>query len=103
MPESEQLVDSKPRFKRVSRILTEFFPGDSIKIVDESHRHAKHVGRIEKKGTAEGAEETHFAIEIASEKFKDLSRIDRQRMIHDLLKEEFETGLHSLKLSLKEI
>ncbi|QCE33936.1 BolA family transcriptional regulator [Acetobacteraceae bacterium] len=93
-------TDLKPRFKRISKLLTEAFPNDEINIVDESRRHANHMHRIEKQGSAEAVEETHFLITIKSARFNGVSYINRQRMIHDLLRDEFNSGLHSLKLSL---
>lgn len=44
--------------------------------------------------------ETHFKIVAISSQFEDLSRIERHRLIHDLLKTEFKNGLHALTLSL---
>jgi BolA protein len=55
-----------------------------IEIEDESHQHSGH--RIE----------THFKVLVVSEVFDGLSRVARQRIINDLLKQEFETGLHAL-------
>ncbi len=40
--------------------------------------------------------ETHFKILVVSDEFSGKSRIDRQRIINDLLKSEFESGLHAL-------
>ena len=39
--------------------------------------------------------ESHFEIIIVSEKFKNLNRIERHRMVNQSLKEEFLSDLHS--------
>ena len=40
--------------------------------------------------------ESHFEIIIVSEKFKNLNRIERHRMVNKSLKEEFLSDLHSV-------
>jgi BolA protein len=62
-----------------------------IDVTDESHRHAGHRG-------ARPAGETHFAIRVVSEAFAGKSRIDRQRLIHSILAEELEHGIHALSI-----
>ena len=44
--------------------------------------------------------ETHFTILAVSEKFQALSRLARHRFIHELVDEEFKSGLHALSLHL---
>ena len=39
---------------------------------------------------------SHFEITIVSEKFKNIKRIDRHRMVNRSLKEEFFSDLHSI-------
>ena len=40
--------------------------------------------------------ESHFEILIVSEKFKNLNRIERHRMVNESLREEFLSDLHSV-------
>ena len=40
--------------------------------------------------------ESHFEIIIVSEKFKNLNRIERHRMVNQSLREEFLSDLHSV-------
>lgn len=40
--------------------------------------------------------ETHFKILVVSQAFAGKSRIDRQRLINELLKSELQNGLHAL-------
>lgn len=45
--------------------------------------------------------ESHFKLYIVSPRFEDLGRVERQRLVNDIVKEEFEEGLHALSLRLK--
>lgn len=65
----------------------------SIDVVDESHRHAGHAG-------ARPGGETHYHVEIVSARFAGMSRIARHRLVHEIVHDEFENGLHALSLKL---
>ncbi len=67
------------------------FSPESLTIVDESASHAGHAGN-----TGDG--ESHFYVEIISSKFVGLSRVAAQRLVNEALKEEFDTGLHALRM-----
>ena len=56
--------------------------------------HAGHAG--ERPGG-----ETHYHLAMHAEAFEGLSRVARQRLVYDALREEFDTGLHALSLDLK--
>jgi BolA protein len=73
------------------RKLTEALAPTRLAIVDESHRHAGHVG-----ARPEG--ETHFRVEIVSAAFAGLSRIERQRLVHQVLAAELAGRVHALSL-----
>lgn len=72
------------RQKRIQQILENSLSPQLIEVEDESHQHAGPRA------------ETHFKVLIVSEKFEGLSRVQRQRLVHDLLKDEFLGGLHAL-------
>lgn len=74
------------------RKLTEALAPTRLVIIDESHRHAGHVG-----ARPEG--ETHFRIEIVSASFAGLSRIERQRLVHRVLAAELAGRVHALSLA----
>ncbi len=59
---------------------------------------AKHAGHTQHLGGAGFTGETHYKLTLQSPLFDGVARIDRQRMIMDLLKEEFTTGLHALEI-----
>ena len=62
-----------------------------LAVVDDSARHAGHVG-----ARPEG--ETHFTVEIASARFCGLSRVARQRLVYGVLADELRTDVHALAL-----
>ena len=74
--------------------LTEALAPTHLVIIDESRRHAGHAG-----ARPEG--ETHFRIEIVSEKFAGLSRIERQRLVHQVLATELAGRVHALSLATR--
>lgn len=71
--------------------LTEALQPSRLEIVDESAGHAGHAG-----ARPEG--ESHFSVEIVSEKFTGLSRVARQRLVYDILAEDLKTDIHALAL-----
>jgi BolA protein len=74
------------------RRLTEALAPTHLAIIDESHRHAGHAG-----ASPEG--ETHFRVEIVSAAFAGLSRIERQRLVHQVLAAELAGRVHALSLA----
>jgi BolA protein len=70
----------------------EFFP-IFLNIQNDSDKHKGHAGY-----GADG--ESHFTITLYSKKFLGLNRVARQRLVYDLLKTEFEQGLHAVSLKL---
>jgi BolA family transcriptional regulator, general stress-responsive regulator len=72
--------------------LGEAFAPDSLNVIDESHLHAGHVG-----ARPEG--ETHFRVEIVSAAFAEHSRVERQRLVYDVLRDELAGPVHALSVS----
>ncbi len=62
-----------------------------LEVVNESKLHAGHAGD-------NGSGESHFRITIVSDRFEGIGRIDRQRLIYDMLRQEMGGGLHALSL-----
>jgi BolA protein len=72
--------------------LRQRFAPARLSIEDESHKHAGHVGHRE-------GGETHFRVEIVSAAFEGQSRVARQRLVYDTLKDELTPGgVHALAL-----
>lgn len=76
---------------RIRQKLTEKLAPSRLDVVDDSHKHAGHVG-----ARPEG--ETHFSVEIVSAAFEGVSRVERQRMVYDILREELAGPVHALAL-----
>lgn len=91
-----RLMQSRPLHSAISQKLGDALAPVSLVVRDDSHMHRGHAG-------VQGAatEETHFTVEIVSDKFNGVNRVQRQRMINDLLRDEFNQGLHALALSCK--
>ena len=69
-----------------------------ISLQNDSAKHASHKEHI---GGAGFTGETHYKLVIESALFQERSRIDRQRLIMDLLKDEFTSGLHALEIKAR--
>jgi BolA protein len=63
-----------------------------LSIEDESSRHRGHAGHRE-------GGESHFRVEIVSAAFEGQSRVSRQRLVYETLRDEFAAGLHALALT----
>jgi BolA protein len=79
---------------RIHNILTDNLKPQILHISNESHKHQHHSGD-------NGTGETHYDITIISDAFVNISKINRHRMVTDLLRNELNSGLHALSLNLK--
>ena len=70
------------------------FAPTALEIVDESHLHAGHMG-----ARPEG--ETHFRVTIVSAAFAGASRVQRHRLVHEVLAQELRERVHALALVLR--
>ena len=81
--------------------LSAVFQPDIIEITNDSGRHAKHKGFKEMDAanpeTAANADESHLRLFIKSAKFNGVSKLNRQRMILDELKDEMQI-IHALAI-----
>jgi BolA protein len=71
--------------------LTKAFAPESLSVIDESDRHRGHAG------WREGGE-THFRVSIVTDAFAGKSRLDRHRMINQILAAELAGGIHALAI-----
>lgn len=74
--------------------LTQALTPVSLDVADESAKHAGHAG-----ARPEG--ETHFHVTVVAAAFEGKSRVDRQRMVYDILRQELATRVHALGLTTK--
>lgn len=77
------------------KLLAAFSPAELV-IQNDSHRHAHHVGAHGVPATGE----THFTVTMVSDKFKGLTRVQRHRMVNEVLAEELAGPVHALALNL---
>jgi len=74
----------------------------ALEVIDESHKHAGHVGHPGSGHPGEmEATETHFSVEIVAEAFVGKSRIERHRMVNAALASELAGGVHALAIKAK--
>ncbi|MBY0462504.1 MAG: BolA family transcriptional regulator [Alphaproteobacteria bacterium] len=66
-----------------------------LEIKNESEMHRGH-----KDGPKEENAESHFRIKIVSNKFTGLSRLERHRLVHDILNDLLKNHIHALALTL---
>lgn len=78
----------------ITRTLEERIAPTRLDVEDESHRHAGHAG------WREGGE-THFRIDVVSPAFQGKSRVERHRLVNDMLREAFSRGLHALAIKAR--
>ena len=62
-----------------------------LDVVNESHLHAGH-------SSSPGTGESHFSVLVVAEKFTGRSRVERHRMVNDVLAELFTRGVHALAI-----
>ena len=72
--------------------LAEAFKPEVLEVVNQSHLHAGHAG-------SSGTGESHFAVKVVSSAFAGKSRLERHRMVNDVLAEELSDNIHALALS----
>ncbi len=79
--------------------LTAAFAPERLEVINESRLHAgHHRDGGHEDDTYDGTGETHFRIRIVAAAFAGMSRVQRHRVINDLLKEEIDGGVHALAL-----
>ena len=88
------------RAGRIRARITERFAPERLELLDESARHAGHAG-VREAGAAAAGGETHYVLLVVSEAFAGLGRVQRSRLVHDALGEEFRGGLHAVSLTLR--
>ena len=87
---------SDTRDQRIINKMQELGP-TKLELINDSHKHAGHVEHL---GSAGFTGDTHYKLIISSPKFTGLGRVDQQRMVMNLLKDEFASGLHALEIKI---
>jgi BolA protein len=77
--------------ERIRETLSNALSPQAIEVVDESGKHVGHRGHIPGKTT-------HVRVRIVADAFRGKSRIERHRMVNELLAPEIADGLHALAI-----
>ena len=81
------------RKKRIELLLSDEFSNFTIKIIDNSYQHIGH-------NNITGRDETHIELILTSLVPNKFDRLSIHRKINELLKSEFNNGLHSLEIRI---
>jgi stress-induced morphogen len=82
---------------RIKEKLLKAFSPRRLVIENDSGKHAGHAGAENSPNRGE----THFTVTIVADGFSGRSRIDRHRMVHEVLAEELAGPVHALAVKAK--
>tara|TARA_B000000557_G_scaffold213663_1_gene180026 strand:+ start:390 stop:644 length:255 start_codon:yes stop_codon:yes gene_type:complete len=82
----------KNYFEKIENKLKEHLKFEDLIIIDNTHLHVKHKSYVPGK--------LHLHIKIKSEYLKSISRINAQRFIMKLLKEDLKNNIHALEITI---
>ena len=77
----------------IKKKIEENFSSTHIEVINESHLHEGHAGD-------DGSGQTHFKLIMVSSDFEGCSRIQRHRMVLDVVSDFFSQGMHAFSLNL---
>lgn len=80
--------------QHITTKLQKAFAPESLDVADESHLHEGHAGHRPGGGT-------HFRVYIVSQAFDGKSRVERHRMINQVLADELAGTVHALALKVQ--
>ena len=83
----------KNYFEKICIKLKEEIKIENIDIVDNSHKHKKHKSF--------SPEKFHLHLKIKSIYLDSISRVNAQKMIMKVLKDELSTRIHALEISIE--
>jgi BolA protein len=72
------------------KLMTAFNP-TRLDVVNESHLHAGHA-------SSPGTGESHFRVLIVAPLFAGKSRVERHRMVNEVVRDELKDGVHALAI-----
>ena len=81
------------RKQRIDKILSNKFNDFMLEIIDNSNLHKGH-------NNFTGNDETHIKIILTKKNKIPINTLNIHRLINNLLKDEFKTGLHSLEIKI---
>ena len=81
--------------ERIRSKLTQAFAPGRLDVIDDSASHHGHAG-----AHPDGGGETHFNVVMEAPAFAGKSRVERQRLVHEVLASELKERVHALSLKL---
>ncbi|KDQ53470.1 hypothetical protein JAAARDRAFT_39150 [Jaapia argillacea MUCL 33604] len=91
-------VESGPVESSIREKVSPLLEPKELTVTNDSWQH-RHHSAMRAQGGGNG--ETHFSVAVISDAFKGRTTIQRHRMIHEALADEFAQGLHALSLKTK--
>ena len=79
---------------RIRATLTRGLAPERLEVIDESGKHAGHAGAVPGKTT-------HVRVRVVSQAFGGKSRVERHRLVNELLASEIAAGLHALAIEAR--
>lgn len=80
--------------ERIRETLDRALAPEQLEVVDESGKHAGHAGAVPGKIT-------HIRVRVVAAVFHGRGRVQRHRMVNDLLAAEIADGLHALAIEAR--
>ena len=77
----------------ITEKIEKYFSPDFLKIINFSDQHKNHY-------LDDNNDTSHIKVIIVSDKFENLSKINRERSVHKLLSNEISNDIHSIRLKL---
>ena len=77
--------------RRIRERLEAAFSPSILEVLNESHLHAGHAG-------SPNSGQSHFRVYVVSEKFFGCSRVERHRLVNEVLAQELAGGVHALAI-----
>jgi stress-induced morphogen len=78
--------------ERITKKLQQAFAPETLEVVNDSHRHAGHA-------SSPGTGESHFTIKVVSQNFAGKTRLERHRMVNEVLADELGGKVHALAIT----
>ena len=78
--------------ERITNKLQQAFAPETLEVVNDSHRHAGHA-------SSPGTGESHFTIKVVSQSFSGKTRLERHRMVNEVLADELGGKVHALAIT----
>jgi BolA protein len=83
-----------PIAQEIAQRLRDALAPETLQVIDDSEKHRGHAGHDERG-------ESHFTVEIVAERFRGLSRLERQRAVNAPLGDLLRERVHALAIKAR--